>query len=926
MNNSLLIFPTEAGKRLAIRELQNRWTFQHVQFLTMQELKDQLFVTPLPILKEEKRTLAFYASLSETDKDFFKINTYFQSIELAHNFFDLWQEFNEELVSQDMVLSMLAHNGVELLDWHIQAFNRLKTIKKNYKDFITARGFIDTIFTHTKSNLDVSSFASFQAIHFINQFYYTKLEREIIVALSAHDKEIYIYYQLPKELVNRETLAIQPFMVADLGQGRTEHIDIIECNDEFSMLRGLIQHVHTQKLRHVVHFSAKHHPYGRLLSPLHFNLGRSQNFTTTFLFQFFKHICVILEHLLYEPIQRKILVPVQQLLDAMLDATVSTCLLGEETNVRSSVLDYLYTLVDQDYKFIDLGGDLISRKNEKIYNLLCRLLSKIRLFMGIDSISSFIEKIDTKDGVKIEDLLSDQEKGATNIREVFYRTLADFYSIEKSGIITEWHSIFRNSRVAPQAHIAAGILRLFIDSLTSCSIRFYTAPAASPRVEFIDLQDTRNIFYKNVAVMNVVEKEIPHARQTPFLFTESQREALGLKTYEDTKLLEKYYFMRLVLTTPHVTLITQRNQLQNIEISSFVEEIKSFSPTSHIRVSQIADENYSGVYQYILKSQQDYYAPVDKIRHISFYTVPLQLKRDFLQGELNLSYYALANLLDNAFTFYIKNVIRLDERSKRVDADYSPMLIGTIVHQCLNFIWRDILEQHILPPVEIDFSTISEDFIKKAVDKTLQSHLFYYCSPHNHAQVYFQEILIPRIITGIRHFFLFLERIGLSRTLLEIYPERDDAARKNDYIAYLNLDNLNLTINIGGRADLRIELPDQSLYYIFDYKTGRYNREQLILYELYYYLLQGKATENQVFSFFYQVMQDEGKELRDFYQRKSKTEMFTEFEQTVREHIHALWEKGFALPEKKAGLDDMADVTRSDLYATKYLPLTRRLM
>lgn len=924
-NNSLFIFPTEAGKRAAIRELQNRWAFQNVQFLTMQELKETIFITPKPIVKEEKRTLAFYASLTESDKDFFKINTYFQSIEPALNFFNLWEEFNEELLSDDFVVSSQTQKDAELLNWQIQTLRRLITIKKNYAKFLQACGFIDVIFTSKISNLDVSAFSSFQSVHFINQFYYTKLEQEILTAFCEHGKRVHIYYQLTEELVNKETLAIHPFTIEDLGAGRTEQIDIIECNDDFSMLRGLIQQIHAQKLRHVVHFSATHHPYGRFLSPLRFNLGRTQNFSTTSVFQFFKQMCLILEHLQYEPAQHKILVPIQQLLNALLNKTVSTYFFKNEKLLRDSVLDYLYKRIDQDYKFIDLDGDVISRKNDKIYDRLDSILQVLKRFIDTHSLSSFIDKIDTPDGVFIDDLLTDQEKSTSNIREVFYRTLSDFYSIEKSGIVKEWRPIFGHRRFAPQAQTAAGILRLFIDYLKSRSIRLFVAPAAA-RVEFIDLHDTRNIYYKNVAIMNVVEKEIPYARQTPYLFTESQRRVLGLKTYEDIKLREKYYFMRLVLTTPHMTLLTQKNLAQNIEISSFVEEIKIFSPTPHTRVSQIVDENYAAVYQYILKPQRDYHAAADKIRHINFYTLPLQPKRDFPQQQLKLSYYALANLLNNAFTFYIRNVIRLDEQPKRVAADYSPKLIGTIVHQCLSFLWRDILDQHIVPPVEIDFSSISENFIKRAVDKTLRTEFYYYCSPHNHAQVYFEEIVLPRIFAGIHHFFLTLDRIGLSRTPLQIYPERDYVMDGDDYRLYLKLENLKLTIKISGRADLRIEAPTKSLYYIFDYKTGHYSREQLILYELYYYLLKDTATLNQVYSYFYQVMKQEHKELRDFNTKTAKQDIFANFEHSVYDHISALGDKGFTLPDKKAGLEDMIDVTRADLYATKYVPMTKRLM
>ena len=94
----------------------------------MEEMKELLFISDKPLLKEEKRTLAFYASLTEKDKEFFRINNYFQSIELAQHFFDLWEEFNDELVNENINKERFETYNAELLGWQKKTFDKLKSI------------------------------------------------------------------------------------------------------------------------------------------------------------------------------------------------------------------------------------------------------------------------------------------------------------------------------------------------------------------------------------------------------------------------------------------------------------------------------------------------------------------------------------------------------------------------------------------------------------------------------------------------------------------------------------------------------------------------------------------------------------------------------------------------------------------------------
>ena len=120
----LLLFPTRKSKREAQKLYQPVWDFSEHQFQTMDEWKESLFISDKPILKEEKRTLALYQSLSIESKEFFKIHSYHQSIEFAHNFFGFWEEILEELVSYNSITEVLSAKQTSG-DWQLNTFEHL---------------------------------------------------------------------------------------------------------------------------------------------------------------------------------------------------------------------------------------------------------------------------------------------------------------------------------------------------------------------------------------------------------------------------------------------------------------------------------------------------------------------------------------------------------------------------------------------------------------------------------------------------------------------------------------------------------------------------------------------------------------------------------------------------------------------------------
>ena len=241
---TVFIFPTEANKNIALKNFQAQWHFSQTLFLTMEEFKELCFYSNRPLIIEEKRTLALYGSLTEKDKIFFNLNNYFQSLETAQHLFDLWEEFNEELVDEKKISrEKFAALGVELSEWQKKTFERLKTIKRNYKNFLMSKKVDDVIFLYTPSNINFFQFNNFQRFVILNQFYYTGLEKKIINRLAESGKDVSIYYQMSESLVDKTNLNVRSFSMHELHECQYKNLTIVESKNDFSMITSLLEHI-----------------------------------------------------------------------------------------------------------------------------------------------------------------------------------------------------------------------------------------------------------------------------------------------------------------------------------------------------------------------------------------------------------------------------------------------------------------------------------------------------------------------------------------------------------------------------------------------------------------------------------------------------------------------------------------------------------
>lgn len=875
----LLLFPTHKSKQEVKKLYQPNWDFSEHQFYTMDEWKESLFVADKPVLKEEKRTLAFYLSLSNESKEFFRIRNYHQSIEFTHNFFNFWEELAEELVSNENIFKVLSIKQTAG-DWQLNTYHQLLEIKQDYQHYLERSGFSDAIFVRELANL--ADIITFSKIIVVNQFYFTNFEKQL---LNRFEEKVVILSQIPKNCFEEESLSISTdFNAEHIKPFVQNKLKIYTSKDQLQMIAQLTSELSNPENATIIDFQFAKQSYAYLLSNQKFAIPITLSFSSTRFYRFFQIISELLNSIIREG--KPFLLSMQSIISLVSDDDILAYFI-RNINQREAIRIYLFQLIDNDFKYLDQEY-FRQRENEFLpeFEKLFIFLNDILQIGNIKDLTGFIEaKLD------LDYLLSDL-KDITNIVEVCFASLADFASIEKIELVTNWKQIFPSNQ-------AANLLILFLDYLKPKTLQCET-DFLEKRTTITTLHDSRNLIFENLFVLNVVEGVLPDRKHTQFLFSENQRKELGLKTYEDITLRDKYYFYRLLCNSKQVVAFTRYNLEENVEISSFLEELKL-----HDLIIDMDGSDHSNLHRQLfhqLLIHNDFSIPEKKYLPKKFFSFPFE-KEDFPTNKLSLSFYKWEKLKNNPFEFYLEFVAGTKARVAEISNDFSSKLIGNIAHEIISLVWKRLLELYNSNKFQHNFINNTKLYVEQAISHYLKyNHNFKYISPHNFSNRYFQNIFIPILANGIENFFYRLHNdLKLSEKMISVFPETDRTLEKK----YSQVADLEIWLR--GRPDLRIHTKEQN--FIFDFKTGnsayaklkRYN-QQLQFYEEIYYLIDFPAMIEQMNSFLFFVEQKDMKQLSKRIDLKDK----------ISEIVLNIIDNGFVVTEKKEKYEN-PEITRRDL-------------
>ncbi|MBW6516001.1 MAG: PD-(D/E)XK nuclease family protein [Candidatus Cloacimonetes bacterium] len=946
---AVFIFPTERSKKETLRLFQQSSDFSDNIFLTMEEFKECLFVDDLPLLREERRNIALYYSLSPEHKRDLKIQNYFQFISFAGDFFSFWEEFSEEQVDIENCLEVLENLGEDVLDWQRKTYVMLCEIRESYRLYLGKKGWTDKIFLIDDTKVIFDYFRDKKRFVFINQHYYTRLENRLLNMLEEENFEITVCYQLPESLVDKEKncLIEHPlFPISDLNDHLTEKIEIFTAQNDFSMYQRFLDILQTtEDLKNAFDSKFYRSSYPRFLSPSHFSGVDNEPLINSRVSLFLTSLVELLDSIIIEHTKKNELIPIV-VLKKLLSEDVFYRYFEQDLSNQDKILAILDFYLRENYCYLDLNLNclIVFKKSKTEINIevfktfLHKIFSLLNRLVEVRSIKDFIASIDTEQGFQLNSLISEDERTFSDLPETFYKSLADFANIEDLGIINNeifWNEGQKRTRFTD----CLSILKLMLLYMRPKRYKLYYH-RDKRQIEISSLMDSRNLSFEKVAVLNVTEGVLPAGRSTPFLFTESQRKKLGLKTYEDIRLWEKYYFFRLLLNSRHVYLFAQRNVNINNEVSSFIEELRlmfsnekranSLENVIEIKEEIVPDQGYEEFYRQVIQPDDKYLPDRTLIKDPHFYIIPYHKENDREHNKLVLSYSSYKILHNSPFSYYLKYLGIIDEEV--IYKPLSPLLIGTIAHEIIDKIW------HIVQiPSEEDLTEFFENLpikvsgiLEQLSNHILNSEELYYKIPHTYSYRYFKEIFLPIVEDGIESFFFLLQDI-IKHKNSRFNKEPEKWGDKCKFPLPMGID---LDLNLRGKGDLVVTEYDldnqQEFFKIFDYKTGFLSDSkelvtQLIFYELlFYYLKKDKSTtlpelvesiseSDKIRSYMYSLTDKKMKELNEFYSRKTKKELFCEFINTLIIVLQNILDSGYAGIRSRSSLCLFPEIVRTDL-------------
>ena len=933
----IFVFPSRISAEKAREKFLPNWKFEACEFISIEDFKDWLILPSEPPLTDEKRLLCLYQALTLEDKKFFKFYTYFDLISWGNNFFQFFEELNDEDILPEEI-----ENRIDLREWQQDFLAKILNIRENYQKLLEQKGFTDPIFYRKASQLKIP-FSGYKVI-WVNQFYYSKLELAILKALAESENEVVVISQTENADFNPQNRKNTSLNLENLAKDDylTQKIKVIETENEdqmvISFLGKLGKNQNIEGTTAIIdsHYWDKH--YRNLMNPALFDFSNSINLINSSPYQFLNILKEHLQALTTLSFEGKEItaLPIKLMLDAVGNESFVHYYFPKDTiQSKEELLNELTTLRKKDVYWLDKNMNCLqvfhtSPHFNKLTSLVENHFSLLEEIAKINSPADLINLIDTEEmsiGLNIKRMCSENEILHSDLLEQFYQRIANFASTDNLQLVQDWNSFFASSG----KDLALNVFQLFLDYLENAGYKFfYEIDKENNPITITNTMDSRNLRYDNLVIFHAIEGEFPSAPKPVWLLNEAQKGQLGLKTYNDLREWERYYFFRLILTSRNVLIYTYRNSELDIEPGSFVTELQHLNEnhklnelefdwvSSEVPLSKYYDarqQKYSSGENNLLASYPDYLLNREENPQIDekdFFILPCEPTKDFGENlELTCSYYNLQQLLDNTFVWYIQWIQQLQEIDFRPKDTVSAKIVGSLVHRFIS----DLLSPFNGKPCKIEelqelfyqpVTTLAEYFTNLFTSKD-----FFFQLPQNYSLKFLKDIYTNYLPLSMQSFYEDFLSTNLADKVFTLFAESGiyDDNLTQEHLLPLPPDNQESEIKVilRGRSDLRIETDDKK--FIVDFKTGRNpDKGQLLFYEWLYYRWQ---QEDMDISPIFWIIND------NKIIEKTKYDDANKWRNTIYETLHKCRAEGYKLPKTVTQLKQLKRITRADLYRPK---------
>jgi len=819
--DTAFIFVSKKNLNIARKMLNNSHSLEGKKLTTIDELTSLLWSTDAPQLSDEHRYLLFYQSLDTKYKEKYGFDDYFSSLGFAKYFFDLFTECIHECIDFAHISDTLTASG-NFLDWQRDIWDDMLGMYADYLHYIKNALIKQSDIITAEIHFDKidSEFATYDHIIIVNQFYFTNAEKKIIHRL-CENKTVTLYFQLPEALFDQKSLSVTDFSLHSLiSTGvNVKKIHLYGATNDFVQMTAMLQNIKAHQIKHII-CSDDANSSWQMFLPSSFSdtINNTQTIpiTHTAIYQFLHHLHAILSAIHYVPQVKKQLIPLVNIFSAFSNHAFRKYFLPDSTE---SDLDAFFarlsrrnTLYIDPYNFSSVFS---KDDHESIVTGMTAFIALLTAMLPLKQMSQLLDLFDNHSGICLDKISDTPATVNTDLHERLADRLSSLRDIDAKGVVADWKHIISASPAHPPI---VPLLKYLLGYIRPINAVVHSSE--KNQVEFLDLLDTRNLHIEKPLFLNVSEGVLPKAKSFDFLFNEHQREIIGLKTYNEIRTREKYYFFRTILCASQSHIIYIQDEDQNIDKSSFIEEIL-LNLLDIVSQTSWPDSGYIDFYSTENTSNTTPTAQKSENKD-SFPAISADFQTDFTpQNTIRLNTYSLLNLLDEPMRWFINDYLSIGGAYTPAEPTLNELTIGLFAHKMIETIVYKLKKQDNVTLGEFK-NCLNDDYLFSIFHELAYGY-YLTAFPHDFTSDYFRDVLLPFAIARLQSFFCNGELSAVS----------DDSTIESELAPpeKLLLDTQDYKVYIAGRVDMLIHDPQSDIYYIIDFKTGHSDPIQLVIYD-----------------------------------------------------------------------------------------------
>ena len=794
--------------------------FQNFKMMNSYDFYENVFVTDKIVVKEEKQVVLFYNALTEKLKKDMKVNNYYDIIDVAYNYYNLFAELQEYKIDLEKI---------ELEKWQVETFRTLVEIDNEMKKVVQQKGLILPYMLRNVENISDNFLNKFSKICFVNKVKITPFEKELIGKIENRGINVENILQLSENDFNEEKLKIKDnFSLPEKNEFLEKfgtNIQIFEYENKFSQVLGIVKKLDESENEEKIENRVNYKIYDlqdngedgkkdyQLLRQEKISSNLELTMKKTKIYKILELICNILENVKivekklednekFENIEKKD----EKNFGHDLRIRMKDLYSGFKSDDFLRIFglkksyDFFMEIVEQDYRYMSKNEifRILENQNGKfsrnpkdieaagIINFIDEI-EKIFEYQTLGEYENYLEKIFERSG--------ELDK---NVRDKYFEALSEMVVLEDFSFDNLWKGFFYENG------ISASLLKLFL--------KYLDKKAISLNLEETDEQDSENISRYSInsfSAISETQKEnliflniqdtFPKININNYLFTKIQRAKMGLPVSDDEKQIEIFKFYQNILGAKNVYLSYVKNLDENIDSAGVVEEIKLKYAIEAQKNKIDENDELNFIKKYFLENVEKSW----ESRQIGKF-IPSKLKKDLdrIKAEkVSLGYYSFEEMQNFEYGYYLKKMIGNTEVEK-IEDKVDNLMFGNIIHGLYEKIVMENKEV-----LEKGKFVINNEEIKKTLKSILNS--FEYKIPKEYLEFY-KKVSFEEIVKSVEKILTKLMKMLENEEEIEIYSE-ERIKLKSEKEIYEN-------IFINGMIDLHIKLKNKEILY--DYKSG----------------------------------------------------------------------------------------------------------